>query len=197
MSWLPQYHDLGLTGSILLGFFVGNGLVGMSPLTFLKDPNLYLNAVSHFKGFMGAFPNFGSVLCTHFLENWHVLLFAVRLELMCRKFLPSRVDPDFSLSSVGVWTSCAEPVRHSTLTKFVEKFTPFGFAPSAMRPGVLLFPFPLIISMGSFCFCSVFFSPAFGLAESVVCFAFISVAFSFLCQLFLFVPLCTQGLCCL
>ena len=137
--------DLGLAASLIIGFYVGLGLVTMSPLTFLKDPNIYLNSISRFKCYACPNPNFG-------------------MELLARKFDPSRVDPDFSLSSVRVWIVCAEPVRRSTLIKFIDRFATFGFDPSSIAPGPFVFRHFSIWRFSN----RLFLLLAFGMAESVV-----------------------------
>lgn len=145
ICWVPVYHDLGLIASFLLSFYGGYGLVAMSPLTFLKDPNIFLNAASRFKVESGFFPNFGSASFSPFPPSchWHLnfpvisfYFLSIRLELMVRKFDRSRVDPDFNLSSIGLWCVCAEPVRRSTLEKFFKCFGPLGFRADAFLSGL-------------------------------------------------------------
>ena len=48
VSWLPQFHDMGLIGSCLSLLSWGSGYY-FSPLDFIKDPLLWLHLVSYFK----------------------------------------------------------------------------------------------------------------------------------------------------
>jgi acyl-CoA synthetase (AMP-forming)/AMP-acid ligase II len=50
VSWLPQYHDMGLIGSYLGIIYCGGTGYYMSPISFLKDPVLWLKAISKYSG---------------------------------------------------------------------------------------------------------------------------------------------------
>ena len=45
VSWLPQYHDMGLIGSYLSCFYCGGSGVYMSPLSFIKNPSMWIEAI--------------------------------------------------------------------------------------------------------------------------------------------------------
>ena len=38
VSWLPQYHDMGLIGTFLTSLCTGCHLIYMTPISFLQDP---------------------------------------------------------------------------------------------------------------------------------------------------------------
>jgi acyl-CoA synthetase (AMP-forming)/AMP-acid ligase II len=49
VSWLPQYHDMGLIGSYLGCLYSGGTGFYLSPISFLKDPNIWLRSLSRYK----------------------------------------------------------------------------------------------------------------------------------------------------
>lgn len=50
VAWLPQYHDMGLIGSYLGVLYCGGSGYYLSPISFLKDPLVWIKALSQFKG---------------------------------------------------------------------------------------------------------------------------------------------------
>ena len=58
VSWLPQYHDMGLIGSYLGILYCGGSGFYMSPLTFLQRPVMWIEAISRFNGTHLQAPNF-------------------------------------------------------------------------------------------------------------------------------------------
>ncbi|MFY0528921.1 amino acid adenylation domain-containing protein [Archangium gephyra] len=105
--WLPPYHDMGLIGGVLEPLFVGFPVVLMSPMTFLKRPQRWLEAVSRYRATISGGPNFAFELCT--------------------RRIPEAERQALDLSSWEVAFCGAEPIRSETLDRFVSAFGACGF----------------------------------------------------------------------
>lgn len=114
VQWLPPYHDMGLIGGILLPLYSGRRTVMMSPLSFMQRPLRWLMAFDRFRGTTTGSPNFGYELCI-------------------RKIKPEECD-GLDLSSWKIAITGAEPVRLSTMERFVDKFSPYGFERETFTP---------------------------------------------------------------
>ena len=114
VSWLPLYHDLGLIGGWLGCLYFGARFHVMSPLSFLRRPAHWLWAVHRYRGTLSASPNFGFELCLNQIEDSDL--------------------EGLDLSSLRMVANGAEPVSIPTLRRFIARFEPYGFKPSAMAP---------------------------------------------------------------
>jgi acyl-CoA synthetase (AMP-forming)/AMP-acid ligase II len=128
VTWLPPYHDMGLIGCILQGMFVGLSGIIMSPVTFLRRPMRWLEAISRFQANTSGGPNFAYELCI-------------------RRSTPEQ-RAQLDLSSWDVAFNGAEPIRTSTLEAFAEAFAPAGFRREAFLPCYGLAESALIVSGG-------------------------------------------------
>ncbi len=128
VSWLPLYHDLGLIGNLLQALYVGAPCTLMTPVSFLKSPIRWLDAVSRFRGYCSGGPNFA-------------------YDLAVRKTTPEQRE-GLDLSSWGVAFNGAEPVRKETLERFAEAFAPYGFRTDALFPCYGLAETTLIVTAG-------------------------------------------------
>ncbi len=128
VSWLPLFHDMGLIGKVMGALYSGAPAVLMPPWTFLRRPIRWLEAVSRYRGYATASPNFGYELCV-------------------RKTTPEE-RADLDLSSWGVALNGAEPVRARTLERFAEAFAPHGFRREALFPTYGLAEATLFVSGG-------------------------------------------------
>jgi acyl-CoA synthetase (AMP-forming)/AMP-acid ligase II len=113
VGWIPHFHDMGLI-SVLAAFSVGGNIVGMSPLTFLKQPVRLLKAITDYRGTICAAPNF-------------------TYDVIARRITPEHLAV-LDLSTWHVALNGAEPVRRRTIERVTQTLAPAGFAPSAMRP---------------------------------------------------------------
>ena len=113
VSWLPQYHDMGLIGYYLFPLLVGGTTYGFSPLDFLKRPSLWLRTISRVQATYTSSPNFGFEYCLR------------------PDKLPDAELSGIDLSSLRVMMNAAEPVRSATFSRFFDRFEPFGLRPEA------------------------------------------------------------------
>jgi len=114
VSWLPLYHDMGLIGAWLGSLYNGLPLVLMSPLDFLARPQRWLWAIHRYRGTVSAAPNFAYEMCARRIPDEEL----AGLDLSC-----------WRLAANG-----AEPVSAQTLTRFAERFAPYGFSAAALAP---------------------------------------------------------------
>ncbi|MCA9778891.1 MAG: AMP-binding protein, partial [Candidatus Eremiobacteraeota bacterium] len=112
VHWLPLYHDMGLVRGMLSPVDLGADCYFMDPLEFIQNPATWLNALSHFQATLTGAPNFGYELA------------AEKAQL--------QAQPD--LSHLQVAFCSAEPIRHQTVQKFIQKFGPGGLNPGAFKP---------------------------------------------------------------
>lgn len=114
VSWLPQFHDMGLIGTTLYPLCAGGTSVQMPPTAFLQRPGRWLEAISTYRGYFTTAPNFAYELCSHKVKDGDL----AKLDLSC-----------WALALNG-----AEPIRHDTLVRFNARFAPAGLAPDALLP---------------------------------------------------------------
>ena len=124
VSWLPQYHDMGLIGSHLGALYCGGEGHFMSPVSFIKDPTLWLRCVSKFRGTHLQAPNFAYKL-------------TVRKHLAAEEKRLKKKKPatTLDLGCVRHIFNAAEPVDGSAIDTFLATFGPHGLKPEAMVPG--------------------------------------------------------------
>ncbi len=116
VSWLPQYHDMGLIGSYLGALYCGGSGYYMSPFTFLQRPVIWIEAISRFQATHIQAPNFA-------------------FKLTARKFDSSNyTKSNLDLSSVRHIINAAEPVTEDSINAFHDAFVPFGLKKETMFP---------------------------------------------------------------
>lgn len=114
VNWLPLFHDLGLVTAVLWPVFLGAQSNLMSPASFVRNPLLWLKAITHYRGSMCGAPNFAYDLCANKIAD---------------------VDlAGLDLSSWRVAYNAAEPVRAETLDHFAQRFAPTGFRARSFYP---------------------------------------------------------------
>lgn len=108
VSWLPQYHDMGLIGCYLYPALQGGTTYGFSPTDFIQRPILWFEAITTYRATATAAPNFAYDYC-----------------LRAGRLSKENLD-ECDLSSLHVLMCAAEPVKADTFTRFLEKFQPYG-----------------------------------------------------------------------
>jgi fatty-acyl-CoA synthase len=115
VSWLPLFHDMGMTGFLTVPMYFGGELVKFTPMDFLRDTLLWAKLIDKYKGTMTAAPNFAYAL------------FAKRLRKQAR-------PGQFDLSSLRWALSGAEQVDPADVEDLIDAGKPFGLRPEAILP---------------------------------------------------------------
>src|SRR5271166_6282131 len=115
VSWLPCFHDMGMTGYLTVPMYFGVELVKVTPMAFLRDTLLWAKLIDKYKGTMTAAPNFAYTL------------FAKRLR---RQATPGQFD----LSTLRWALSGSEPVEPADVEDLIDAGRPFGLRPEAILP---------------------------------------------------------------
>lgn len=126
--WQPHHHDMGLILGQLLPIMLGNETVLMGPNTFVRQPLLWLEAISRYRAVLAGGPNFA-------------------YELAVQRFVPGRLV-QCDLSSWRVALNGADVVRAGTLDRFQNTFGPLGFSSGTMLPCYGLAEATLFVSGG-------------------------------------------------
>jgi len=113
-SWLPQYHDMGLVEMILAPFAAGCRMHMMSPVSFIRDPLLWMQLISKHECEMGSAPDFAFQLVTRKFREFE------------SRGRTSRFDTTLDLAKVQRIQNAAEPIRLDTMRIFSEAFSPYG-----------------------------------------------------------------------
>lgn len=114
VAWLPHHHDYGLVLGVLWPLYVRAPAYLMSPLTFLRRPLRWLEAIARFRITHSGGPNFAYAACVRAASQ----------------------QPGWSadLSSLQATSCGAEPIQFETLQAFIRVFSPFGLTEEAVRP---------------------------------------------------------------
>ena len=111
-NWMPLYHDGGLVAGFLQPLLRGLRLSILSPIDWIHDPALLLEAISRDR----------STLC--WLPNFAYNFLATKV--------PDRRLDGIDLSSMRAFVNTAEPVRASSHRAFLDRFERLGLDPLAL-----------------------------------------------------------------
>ena len=130
VTWQPHHHDMGLILGQLLPIMLGNHTVIMAPSTFVRQPLIWLQAISRYKARLAGGPNF---------------VYNLAAERYCSERLQ-----DLDLSH---WTHAlngADVVRSSSLLRFQECYARHGFRAETFLPCYGLAEATLFVTGGPF-----------------------------------------------
>jgi thioester reductase-like protein len=117
VSWLPQYHDMGLIGCYLYPALRGGTTYGFAPTDFIQRPALWFDAIKTYRATASTAPNFAYEYC-------------LRAGRLSRESLEN-----CDLSSLKSLMAAAEPVKPATYTRFLQAFQPYGLKPESFYVG--------------------------------------------------------------
>jgi acyl-CoA synthetase (AMP-forming)/AMP-acid ligase II len=113
LSWLPPYHDMGLS-AMLSPIIGGAHSFQYTPLWFVRRPERWVQTIGQRRIAMSVAPNFAYDMA------------ADRAGLLS--------DAELDLSGWRVAVTGAEPVRKATIERFCAAFGRFGFREESFRP---------------------------------------------------------------
>jgi len=130
VSWLPQYHDMGLIGCYLYPALRGGTTYGFASMDFIQRPALWFDTITAYRATATAAPNFAYDYC-------------LRAGRLSKESLE-----DCDLSSLQVLMVAAEPVKPDTYTRFLETFQPYGLKSESFYAAFGLAENTLAVSLG-------------------------------------------------
>src|SRR5579871_1259184 len=130
VSWLPQYHDMGLIGCYLYPALKGGTTYGFSSTDFIQRPILWFDAITTYRATATAAPNFAYDYC-------------LRAGRLSKESLEA-----CDLSSLRVLMCAAEPVKPDTYTRFLEAFQSYGLKSESFYVAYGLAENTLAVSLG-------------------------------------------------
>jgi thioester reductase-like protein len=128
VSWLPQYHDMGLIGYYIFFAISGGTTYGFSPIDFMQRPALWLETITKYKGTASSAPNFAYEYC-----------------LVPGK-IPESTFETLNLSSLKFLMTAAEPINPQVYQAFLKKFEPYGLNPDSFFAAYGLAEFTLAVT---------------------------------------------------
>jgi thioester reductase-like protein len=128
VSWLPQYHDMGLIAFYLFMPIKGATNYGLSPVDFIRRPLVWLEAMTRHRATASAAPNFAYEYCLR----------------------PDKVGEEdlqhLDLSPLRTLLNGAEPVKASVFRGFVQRFSACGLDPASFSTAYGLAEYTLAVA---------------------------------------------------
>jgi fatty-acyl-CoA synthase len=115
VSWLPCFHDMGMTGFLTVPMYFGVELIKITPMDFLRDNLLWVKLIDKYKATMTAAPNFA-------------------YNLLAKRLRSLALPGEFDLSSLRWALSGAEQVDPADVEDLCAAGAPHGLAPEAILP---------------------------------------------------------------
>ena len=117
VSWLPQYHDMGLIGCYLYPALQGGTTYGFAATDFIQRPGLWFDTIKAYRATASTAPNFAYDYC-------------LRGGRLSKESLEN-----CDLSSLVSLMAAAEPIKPDTYTRFLQTFQPYGLKPECFYVG--------------------------------------------------------------
>src|SRR6202451_3729742 len=130
VTWLPQYHDMGLIGCYLYPALTGGTTYGFAPTDFIQRPTLWFDAIKTYGASASAAPNFAYDYC-------------LRAGRLSKESLEG-----CDLSSLRLLMVAAEPVKPGNYTRFLLAFSPSGLRSESFFVAYGLAENTLAVSLG-------------------------------------------------
>lgn len=111
-SWLPLYHDFGLIACFQIPLAYGITSIQINPFEWVLAPILLLEAITKEKATLTCLPNFA-------------------YNILAEKIHDDELS-EINLESLRILVNSAEPIRHLSHQKFVDKFKKYGLNPLAL-----------------------------------------------------------------
>lgn len=112
--WQPHHHDMGLIMGQLLPVLLGNHTVIMSPNTAVRQPSIWLQAISRYRAQLTGGPNF-------------------IYDLAVNRYSEDSLK-GLDLSSWEIAPNGADVVRPNTLQRFYDTYKKYGFKMETFMP---------------------------------------------------------------
>jgi acyl-CoA synthetase (AMP-forming)/AMP-acid ligase II len=114
VNWMPLYHDMGLIGFHITPVYAGVTQYFINPADFVKNPYLWIDALSNHHCTITACPNFGQALVNRHLSR--------------------KPAHHWALSAIRILFNGAEPISVPIMKSFLKGLEPYGLNPEAMFP---------------------------------------------------------------
>lgn len=128
VSWLPQYHDMGLIGYYIFFALKGGTTYGFSSTDFIIRPALWLETITKYSATASSAPNFAYEYC---LEKGRI---------------SDETLEKLDLSSLRFLMTAAEPINSQVYNNFISKFEPYGLDPKSYFAAYGLAEFTLAVT---------------------------------------------------
>ena len=133
VSWLPQYHDMGLIGSLIGVIYCGGSGWYMSPIAFLQRPIGWLEAVSEYRGTHLQAPNFAFGLTARKFDPDEYHYNGPGASARAKDKDGKKVKA-LDLSCLKHVINGAEPVTERSMEAFCRAFSPLGLPDGVIYP---------------------------------------------------------------
>jgi fatty-acyl-CoA synthase len=115
VSWLPLFHDMGMTGFLAVPMYFGAELIKITPMDVLRDTLLWARLIDKYRGTMTAAPNFA-------------------YSLLAKRLRKQAMPGQFDLSSLRWALSGAEQVEPADVEDLCQAGAQFGLKREAIVP---------------------------------------------------------------